>query len=171
MVLVGFHRLLWMLSIWAIQTLVFNQIHLFGCITPIVTVYFLTIFPRNTPRYALLIWAFFMGLLVDLFSGIPGVLSASMTLCAMIQPNLLKFLLSKDSPEEDAPSAHNLGNRKFAQYLIIITCIHHLSFFLLEAFSFLNLPVLITAITGSISLSLIIMGAFEYARKPRKKKK
>ena len=54
------------------QVLVFNHIHLFGYATLLLLVYFVVTFPRNYPRWAMLLWSFFLGLFADLFSNTPG---------------------------------------------------------------------------------------------------
>lgn len=170
MVLVWFYKILGMIAIWAIQVLVFNQIHILGCITPLISVYILSLFPKNTPRSALLVWAFAFGILIDLFSGTPGVVSASMTLAAFFQPLLLKLFVSKDDPEDLTPSIRSMGKWKYFQYLLLITMLHHISFFLLEAFSFFNWETLLTSMGGSIALSLLIMMILEFVRNPKKQK-
>lgn len=170
MVLVWFYKVLWMIALWAIQVLVFNQIHILGCITPLISVYFLLLFPKNTSRSTLLVWGFTAGILIDLFSGTPGVVSASMTLAAFFLPPLLKLLISKDAPEDLVPSIRSMGKWKFFQLLFLITLLHHISFFLLEAFSFFNWQVLLTSMGGSIALSLLLMMTLEFARNPKKQK-
>ena len=62
------------------QVLVFNHIHLFSYATVLLYVYFVVMFPRNYPRWAILLWSFFLGLAVDMFSSTPGMAAASLTL-------------------------------------------------------------------------------------------
>ena len=159
-----------MIALWAIQVLVFNQIHILGCITPLISVYFLLLFPKNTSRSTLLVWGFTAGMLIDLFSGTPGVVSASMTLTAFFLPPLLKLFVSKDAPEDLVPSTRSMGKWKFFQLLFLTTLLHHISFFLLEAFSFFNWKVLLTSMGGSIGLSLLLMMTLEITRNPQKQK-
>lgn len=157
-----------MTALWGIQVLVFNQIHFWGCVTPIISVYFLSLFKKDTPRSALLLWAFTLGILIDLFSGTPGVVSASMTLSAFLQPWLLKLFLSKDAPEDMVPSIQMMGKWKYFQFMFLLTIVHHTTFFLLEAFSFFNWEVLLFSMGGSIILSLLLIMILEVARNPKK---
>ena len=55
-----------------VQVLVFNHIHLFGYATPLLYVYFVLSARRGFPKWALLLWAFLLGLSVDVFSNTPG---------------------------------------------------------------------------------------------------
>ena len=51
-------RALLFLVLCLAQALVFNHIHLFGYATVLLYVYFVVMFPRNYPRWALLLWSF-----------------------------------------------------------------------------------------------------------------
>ena len=72
------------------QVLVLGRIHLFHCATPLFYVYFVTMFARNYPKWALLLWGFFLGLLVDVFYNTPGLAAGSLVLIAAIQPYWLE---------------------------------------------------------------------------------
>ena len=51
-----------------VQILILNHIHLFGVATPLLYVYLIMLLKRNCPRWALLLIAFVMGVIVDIFS-------------------------------------------------------------------------------------------------------
>ena len=61
-------RLLYFVLLCLTQVLVLNRIHLFGYATPLLYVYFVLLFPRNYPKWALLLWCFALGLVNDTFS-------------------------------------------------------------------------------------------------------
>ena len=65
------------------QTMVLGRIHLFGYATPLVYVYFVSMFPRSYPKWSILLWSFVMGLTIDIFSNTPGVAAASLTLLGL----------------------------------------------------------------------------------------
>ena len=44
-----------------VQAVVLGRIHLFNCATPLFYVYFITMFPRNYPKWGILLWGFLMG--------------------------------------------------------------------------------------------------------------
>ena len=83
------HRLIAFIILALVQGLVLNHVHLFDVATPMVYVFFVLTFRRNSFRAGMLIWSFLLGLIVDIFSNTPGVGAASMTLMAFIQPYLL----------------------------------------------------------------------------------
>ena len=51
-----------------VQILVLNNIHLFGCATPLLYAMFVLSFNRNYPRWAILLWCFTLGLVIDISS-------------------------------------------------------------------------------------------------------
>lgn len=73
-------KTLWLLVLTLVQVLILNHVHLFGFATPLLYIYFIILFQRNYPRWALLLWGFALGLLVDIFSNSTGVNCATLTL-------------------------------------------------------------------------------------------
>ena len=61
-------RLLRLILLLLFQVMVFNHIHLFGYITPLVIGYMVVCMHRNTSRTEILIWGFVIGLIFDMFS-------------------------------------------------------------------------------------------------------
>ncbi len=92
-------RLLWFAVLTVAQVFVLNHIHLFAVATPLLYIYFILLFPRNYPQWAMLIWAFLMGLTIDTFSNTPGVASASLTLIAALHPHVLQLFIPRDSSD------------------------------------------------------------------------
>ena len=117
------------------QVLVFNHVHLFGCATPLLYVYYVR---RNQPRWVTLLLCFAMGLCTDSFSNTPGVATASMTLVGLLQPYLLTLFVQQDSPDDLRPSMTVLGTMKYVSFTIAIVLTYCLAFFSLEAFNYNN---------------------------------
>jgi rod shape-determining protein MreD len=147
------------------QALVFNHIRLLGCATVLLYVYFVVMFPRNYPRWALLLWSFFMGLSVDLFSNTPGLTAASLTLTGFLQPYLLELFLPREAAENIKSSVATLGFVKFLTLASALVLIHCVVFFTLEAFSFFNWMQWMLNIVGTTLLTLIILMTLETIRK------
>ena len=169
MIQLWINRLMWTLALWVLQVFVLNHIHIYGCITPMVAVYLITLFPKNTSRNLLLVWAFCFGLALDVFAATPGVASASLTATAFLQPWLLNRITTKDAPEDLVAGRRTLGSWRYFQYLSLVTFFHHCLFFTLEAFSFFHYRDLLLSILGSWLLSMPFLWAFEYMRRAKKK--
>lgn len=147
------------------QALVFNNINLFHCATPMVYVYFTLMLPRRTPRWAALLWSFAVGLCIDMFSNTPGVAAASMTLIGMIQPPLLEMFLPRNADDNIRSSAEALTWIKFASLAVIIVTIYCLVFFTIEFFTFVDFTGWLSCFVGSTMLTLMFIFAFECFRK------
>ena len=146
------------------QVMMLNHIRFFGVATPMLCIYFVIRFQRNYPRWAMLLWAFFLGLLVDIFSDTPGISSASLTLAALLQPYLLNLFVQRDAAEEMTPTLHALGPVKFSYYAMILVLVYCMAFFTLEAFSFLEGGRWLSCVGGSSVLTFIIVYAIENLR-------
>jgi rod shape-determining protein MreD len=146
----------WFVVFVLVQAIVLGRIHLFHCATPLFYVYFVTQFPRNYPKWGILLWAFAMGLTTDMFANTPGVSSASLTLIGALQPYLLMLFLPREPEEHHPSSAAGLGWAKFVLLVLIITLLYCLVFFTLEAFSFFNWQHWIESVGGSTVLTTIL---------------
>lgn len=61
------YRILWFVGLVLLQVLILNNIHLAGYATPFLYTYFILKFPSSVSRNELLLWAFFLGLIIDIF--------------------------------------------------------------------------------------------------------
>lgn len=143
------------------QALILGRIHLFGYATPLFYVYFVILFPRNYPKWGIMLWSFLLGLTIDIFSNTPGLAAASMTLIAAIQPYYLEMFVSREDFEELQPSMKNLGVVKYLYYSVVLTVLYCVVFFTLESFSFFNLGEWLKCTLGSAAITLVLLLTFE----------
>ncbi len=143
------------------QVLVLGHIHLFGYATPLLYVYFVLLFPRNYPKWGILLWSFGLGLVMDIFFNTPGVAAASMTLIGVIQPYYFEMYVSRDASENMQPSIQNIGWMKYFYYSLVLVVIYCLVFFTLDAFTFYNWVVWLKSVTGSVALTMLMILTFE----------
>lgn len=146
------------------QSLVLGGIHLFNCATPLLYVYFVMMFPRNYPKWALLLWSFTMGLLIDVLFNTPGLAAASLTLIAAIQPYLLEAFTTQDSAENLEPTLKTLGWEKYTVYAVMTVLIFCVVIYSLEMFSFFNLLHWAMCVIGSTLITLVFIFTFEITR-------
>lgn len=158
-------RLAWFLVFLFVQVVVLGRIHFFGVATPLLYVYFVLQFPRNHPKWAGLLWAFALGLAVDIFFNTPGLSAASLTCVAAIQPYYLELLLPNDAFEQLTPSAKTLGSIKYINYALPLVTLHSLLYFTLERFSFFNATQWLLCIVGSTLLTMILILTLETLKK------
>ncbi len=146
------------------QVVVLGGIHLFNFATPLFYVYFVTMFPRNYPKWAVLLWSFVMGLLIDMFFNTPGLAAASLTLLAAIQPYYLELFVSRESADDIEITIQSVGPLKYTTYIVVLVLIYCLVFYSLEMFSFLNILQWAMCVVGSALITLVLIFAFEIAR-------
>lgn len=161
MIQTHFRRIGLLLLLLAMQVLVFNHVHILGYATPLVCVYFILTFRLGTERWVKLLWGFGIGLVQDMFSNTPGMMAATLTLVAFMQPGLLTLLggIDKDDEQEDdiAPSIAKLGMLPFLRYVFVGVLLQCAVFYLLENFSFLSLRNTLINIGGSTAFSVLII--------------
>jgi len=120
-----------------LQVLVFNRINLGGYLNPYIYVMFILLLPFETPKWLLLISAFFLGLGVDLFSGTIGMHAAASTFMAFMRPTASRVISSKREYETGIqPGINDLGMLWFVSYTLLLVFLHHLLYFYLEVFRF-----------------------------------
>lgn len=157
-------RFAWFLVFVLAQAVVLGRIHLFGVATPLLYVYFVLQFERNYPKWAVLLWSFFLGLFIDILSNTPGLAAASLTLIAAIQPYYFELFVPRDSADDLKPTLSTLGMLKYSYYAIPLVVLYCLLFYSLEFFNFYNLEYWALCVVGSAAITLVLIYAFEIAK-------
>ena len=147
------------------QALVCNRIQLFHCAMPLPYIYFVIMFPRNHPKWSILLWSFALGVTIDMFSNTPGVASSSLTLAGALQPYLLELFIPRDADENIKVSARTLGWSKFSTFTTLMVFAFCFTFFTIEAFNFYNWLQWLQYVLGSMLLTLVLILSLETIRK------
>lgn len=144
-----------------IQVLLLNHLKFQGYIDPIIYILIIFIYPFNKNKARILLFSFFLGLTVDIFSDSGGSHTAAILFIAYVR--LFFIRLVQNNIEFDYLLFHikKLNILQIITYVFSLTFIHHLILFYLEyytlkGFSFILLKVLYTSIFSSILLSLSI---------------
>ncbi len=151
----------------AVQVLVLNHVQWSGYINPYVYVFFILMLPIETPNWLLLISAFIIGLLVDMFANTGGMHAAACVFTAFARPGVLGLIAPRDGyePETDL-SPQAMGLKWFVTYVSILIFLHHLVFFYVEVFRFSEFFITFyKAILNSIiTILLIVLGQYLFGR-------
>lgn len=148
-----------------IQVTILNNIHLFGCCTPLLFAYIIIRMGVMVPRWVKLVSGFLIGLAFDSFSNTPGVGAASLTFLAFIQPMILQLYTSHDNADTLVPALQVMGVAKYLVYLLMLLTFFSLVFYALEAFSFSNLAEWALCVSGSMAITFIIILVIEICRR------
>ncbi len=158
MAYVYFRRICWFLGLALLQVLVLNHIHVGGYATPFLYVYFILKLDSGVSRNGLMLWAFCLGLFIDIFSSTPGMNAAATVWLAFLRPSLFRLFTSRDIQDTIKPSMATIGVGAFVKYVIAGVLIHHTALMIIEAFSFFDFPIMLLKIlTSSLFTVLCIL--------------
>ena len=158
-------RIILFIVLCLVQGLVLNHINLFGCATPLLYVYMALTFPRGYPRWAILLWCFFLGMSVDTFTNTPGVAAASMTFVGLLQPFVLELFMQRDSEENFKPTLMNMGYVSYIYYLLLLLSIYCIVYYSIEMFTFFNWIQWAECVVGSLLITSVLVFVIEHMRR------
>ncbi|MDX9725025.1 MAG: rod shape-determining protein MreD [Bacteroidales bacterium] len=150
------------------QLLVLNNIQFSGFVNPYVYIMIILLLPSLTPAWALLLISFFTGLVIDLFSGSPGMHASASVMAGFARPYVLRLIAPRDGYESGSDLSMLIyGFRWFITYAAIIIVIHHATLFFVEVFRFTDFfrTILRILISSVFTLGFVLL--IEYYRKGR----
>jgi hypothetical protein len=123
---------------------------------------FIILLPISTPRYAILILAFLLGFVIDIFSNSLGVHSAATVFVAYIRPLVIRIISPREDDKSDYPGLNQNKLSWFINYVFIIVFLHHAVLFYLEVYTFANFfNTLYRVILSSLfSIFVIVLSQF-----------
>ena len=150
--------------------MVFDNIRFGNYIHPYVYVLFIMLLPFETPKWNLLLNGFLIGIIIDIFSGTPGLNAAATVFMAFVRPFIIGITTRKsDIEDKNAPTITEMGLQWFLVYGLLLLLLHNLVLFWLEAFSIKLLGVILLETLVSAPVSLIVIILIIYIFKPIKK--
>jgi rod shape-determining protein MreD len=144
-------------SLVLVQVLIFNQVQFSGFFNPYAYLLFIILLPLSTPRYLILILAFLLGLVIDIFSNSLGVHSAATVFAAYARPLVIRVISNREDDKSDFPGLHQNKLIWFVNYVIIMVLLHHAVLFYLEVFTFTNFFNTLYRVVLSSLFSIIII--------------
>ena len=144
------------------QVLIFSQVQFGGFFNPYVYILFIILMPLSAPRYLVLILAFVMGFIIDIFSNTLGVHSAATVFIAYMRPLVIRIISNREDDKSDYPGLHQNKLIWFVSYVAIMVLLHHLILFYLEVYTFANFfNTLFRVVLSSIfSIIIIVLSQF-----------
>ena len=131
-----------------------NQNYIFLLIYPVAI---LTL-PIKIPQFFMVLIAFAIGFIVDLFYISPGVHAGACLWMVVSRPLVLRMFEPKNGYQTDInPTISNLGVVWFAKYASVLLFIFFLSYFILEIFTFVYLGEILLKTVLSFFVSSIII--------------
>lgn len=149
-------------SLVLVQVLILNQVQFGGFFNPYVYILFVILLPLSAPRYLVLILAFMLGFIIDIFSNSLGVHSAATVFIAYMRPLVIRVISNREDDKNDYPGLHQNKLIWFVSYVIFMVLLHHLLLFYIEVYTFANfLNTLFRVILSSVfSIIVIVLSQF-----------
>ena len=152
----------------SLQVIVFNNINLFGFISPFPYILFIILYPVNGNKSGLLVASFLLGIILDMFSNSGGIHTTASLLLAYFRPSIFKFAFGVSYEYQTIKLNDTLTPERFS-FLLVAVVLHHLVLFIFEAFQFSLLWDILIRTLLSSSITLIICIIIIYLIKPNKR--
>lgn len=137
-----------------------------GYATPFLYVYLLFFMDSAiVSRNQLMVWAFLLGLSVDIGANTLGMHTAASVLLAFVRPSLLNlFCQVNDDSENISPSIRSMNPLGYFKYLLSGVFLHHFLLISIEFFRVSSIQTLSLRIISSTILTTICIFAVERVR-------
>lgn len=156
-----FERIGWFVGLVLLQVLVLSHVHIYGYATPFLYIFFILILNSGIDRSILLLWAFAIGLCVDIFCNTPGMHAAAITLVAFLREPILKGVAMKEMEEEFEPRISTMGFSSYLKYTFLCTLIFCSVIEVIDTFSFSDLKELGLKIITDTLITMICIFCVE----------
>ena len=163
-----FFNLFRFIILLSLQVIVFNNINLFGFISPFPYILFIILYPVNGNKSGLLVASFLLGIILDMFSNSGGIHTTASLLLAYLRPSIFRFAFGVSYEYQTIKLNDTLTPERFS-FLLVAVVLHHLVLFIFEAFQFSLLWDILIRTLLSSSITLIICIIIIYLIKPNKR--
>ena len=150
-------QLLRYIVVMLLQVLLFNQLQLWGVCHPYIYVLCLLMMPITLPHSASMLIGAVAGIIMDVFCNSLGVHMAACILLMFIRPYLIGLIVNDKDRLNEQISLRAIGMEALIKYVVILVLIHHLTVFMLAAWSWqhIGFVMLETVVSSFITISII----------------
>ncbi len=142
-----------------LQVLLFDQLQLWGVCHPYIYILCLLMMPINLPNIVEMLVGALVGLVMDVFCNSLGVHMAACILIMFIRPYLIGSIVNDKDRLKEQMSLRAIGMEQLFRYVLTMVLIHHLTVFLLAAWSWQHMGfVLLETIVSGIITTVVIIG-------------
>ena len=142
-----------------LQVLLVSQLQLLGICHPFIYILPLLLLPITLPQWANMLIGAVVGLVMDMFCNTLGIHMASCILLMFVRPYCIQRWGTDTERITGEITPQTLGTASFVEYTVLLTVLHHLTVFLLTAWTFhLWWRTLLTVVVSSLVSILLIFG-------------
>jgi rod shape-determining protein MreD len=142
-----------------VQVFFAKHLELFGVAFCFIYINYILLMPIQTDRVVMLLAAFLLGLLVDMFYDTLGIHSFACVFVAYFRPFLISFLSKEDL---FAISIKETGLAWFVRYAGVLLFVHHFLLFFLQQFNFRMFFETLLKVSASTLLTLLFCLMVQY---------
>lgn len=139
-----------------LQVLALNNVNVGGFINPYIYPLIILVLPFEIKPWITLFIAFFIGILIDLFTGTLGMHAFSLVFMTALRPYFIKSLSLDKFEQGKSINIKTQDSLVVFVYVTLLFFIHHLIYFLLESFSLISFGRLLILTLASSLISIII---------------
>ncbi|MEQ9262058.1 MAG: rod shape-determining protein MreD [Owenweeksia sp.] len=155
----GLKYILYFITAVLLQVLVFNHVFFLGYMNPYIYIIFLLYLPVSTSRGLLLLNAFLIGLCVDIFENSGGVHTSASLVLAYLRPAFLRLVSRRQGADFEDLKITNFGLPSMLIYSIFAIFLHHFILFMLEAFRWTDIGIVLvrTLYSSIFTLTFVLI--------------
>ena len=144
--------------VMALQVLLFDQLQFLGICHPYIYVLCLLMMPITLPHNVDMLIGAAAGIIMDVFCNSLGVHTAACIFIMFLRPYVIGAVVSDKDRLNEQINLHSIGMEALVKYVVIMVLIHHLSVFMLAAWSWshIGFVLLETVVSSIITLTVII---------------
>lgn len=142
-----------------LQVLLFDHLQIAGWGYPMVYILFLMNLPVQVPRWAEMLIGACVGLVMDIWNSTLGVNMAACIAFSFLRPIFLTNIVQDLERVKGEVCSRSIGRSEYIRSMMILTVVHHLMVFSLEAWSLQNwwMILLQTLISSALTILIIIV--------------
>ncbi len=161
------HKIKWFVGLVLLQVLILNHVHIYEYATPFFFIYFILDYRSGVKRNILLLWAFCLGLAIDIFSNTPGMNAAATTLLAFVRPTFLRLMTARSNTDEFDPGIRAMGLSAYFRYILLCTLLFCIVLLVMDTFSFFDPLVLALKVLTDASVTIVCILCAEAIRREK----
>jgi len=145
--------------IMVLQVLLFDQLQLWGACHPYIYILCLMMMPITLPHSVDMAIGAAAGLVMDIFCNSMGIHMAACVLLMYIRPYLIGAIVNDKDRLNEQISLRAIGMEAMLKYTVILVLLHHMTVFLLAAWSWSHIGfVALETLVSSTATILLVIG-------------
>lgn len=166
-----FRNIILLLILIPLQVFILDNINFGGSVNPYLYVLFILLLPFETPGWLLLVLAFMLGIIIDIFSGTIGMHASATVFMAFLRPYVIRSVSANKEFESGMKiTIFETGFRWFFFYTLLLVFAHHIVLFYVEVFRFSGFFHTLLRVLYSTLFTTLLIIVFQYLFAYRKRK-